>query len=233
MSTQKPIENQDPEAAIEQALGHTELFIEKHGKMLVVILVAIVVLVGGYFAYTNLYVAPRSEKASAAMFDAQAQFARDSFAVALNGNGVTLGFNEVIDEFSGTAQANLAQHYAGICCLHMGEFEKAIGYFEQFDPKNEGVGEVLKAQNLGLIGDCYVEMEQTEKGLEYYKKAVQASNNMATAPLFLQKAAMVNLASGNAQAAVEGFQAIKSQFPTSMIARDIDKYIALAQQEQK
>ncbi|MEG0467332.1 MAG: hypothetical protein RSF93_03875 [Mucinivorans sp.] len=233
MSTQKPNETQAPEAAIEQALGNTELFIQKHSKTMVIALLVIVLLVGGYFAYTNLYVAPRAQKASAAMFDAQAEFARDSFAVALNGNGVALGFVDVIDQYSGTEQANLAQHYAGICCLKMGEFKNALDYFDKFDAQKEGIGEVLNAQNIGLMGDCYVEMGQSDKGIECYMKAVKASNNVATAPLFLQKAAMVNLASGNAAAAIEQFQSIKAQYPTAIIARDIDKYIALAQQQQK
>lgn len=231
MSTQKPNENKDPEVAIEQALGRTEFFIEKHGKKLLIFFVALVVVVGAYFAYTNLYVAPRAVKASAAMFDAQMLFERDSFAVALAGDGVSLGFEDIISEYSGTPQANLAAHYAGICCLKTAQFDRAISFFSQFDPTKNNVGEILAAQNTGLMGDCYVEMGQADKGVELYVKAAKSSANAATAPVFLQKAAMVNLANGKAAAAIEQLQTIKSEYPASIIARDVDKYIALAEQQ--
>lgn len=231
MSTEKNTPNTDPEVAIEHALSNTELFFERHGKKLLIGLLVVVVAVSGYFAYTGLYAAPRQEKAAAAMFDAQMAFAQDSFAVALAGNGVTMGFDEIIAEFSGTPQANLAQHYAGICCLHTGDFQRALGYFETFDNQKGAVGEVITAQNIGLMGDCYVELGQAEKGVEQYLKAAGVSNNPATAPLFLQKAALVNLSLGKAAAALEQFQQIKSDYPYSIVARDIDKYIAWAQQQ--
>ena len=231
MSTEKHVPHTDPEATIEHALGTTELFFERHGKKLLFGLLAVVLVVSGYFAYRGLYAGPRREKAAAAMFDAQMAFAQDSFAVALSGNGVTMGFDEIIGEYSGTPQANLAQHYAGICCLRMGDFQRALGYFEAFGNQTGAVGEVLTAQNIGLMGDCYVEMGQADKGVAQYVKAAGVSNNPATAPLFLQKAALVNLSLGNAAAALEQLQQIKSDFPYSMVARDIDKYIAWAQQQ--
>lgn len=232
MSTQKPNEHQDPEVSIEQAIGRTELFIEKHGKKLLIALIIIIAIVGGYFAYANLYAQPRSMKASAAMFDAQTAFQRDSFAVALAGNGVALGFEDIITEFSDTPQANLATHYAGICCLRTAQFEKAISFFEKFDNSKEDVGLLLSAQNTGLMGDCYVELGQKDKGIEMYLKAVSMADNVASAPVYLHKAAIINLASGKADQAKAQFQEIKSKYPTSIIARDIDKYIALAEQKQ-
>ena len=90
--TAKNRQTQDPEQVIEQGLGRFELFIERNGKTMLIILGIIIVLVGGYFSYKYLYIAPRMEKASAAMFEAQNQFERDSFALALNGNASFDGF---------------------------------------------------------------------------------------------------------------------------------------------
>ena len=61
MATQNT--NQDPEAAIENAIGRTEAFLQKNGKLLLSLLAVIVVVVGGYFGYKYLYVAHRAEKA--------------------------------------------------------------------------------------------------------------------------------------------------------------------------
>lgn len=233
MATQKPKVEKDPEVVIEQAIGRSEQFLERHGKKMLIILVVVIAAVGGYFAYTNLYVASRAEKASAAMYNAQMSFEVDSFAMALNGvqgpNGF-MGFEQISDEFSGTAQANLAYHYAGICHMRMGDFAKALAAFEQFETLKGGVNEVIAAQNTGLMGDCYLETGDVARGVELYAKAASESQTVAVAPTYLQKAAIANCSLGAYAKALEQFTQIRDQYPTSINARDIDKYIAFAQQ---
>ncbi|MEG2479656.1 MAG: tetratricopeptide repeat protein [Mucinivorans sp.] len=226
----KPVEK-DPEVAIEQALSHSEQFLQKNGKLLIAILVAIILVVGGYFAYEHLYKAPRAESASASMFQAQDAFARDSFALALKGNDSFAGFEEIISSYSGTAQSNIAKHYAGICYLYMGEFQKAIDSFNSFSAVEGAMGQIITSQNFGLMGDAYVELGDMTNGLAFYEKAASYSDNIDTTPAYLFKAAMVNSSIGNNAKAKELFETIKNNFPRSLYARDIDKYIAVAAQK--
>jgi len=231
MAVNKKHTSEDPEAIIESALNRTELFIERNGKALLLALIVIVAAVGGYFAFEHLYKAPRIEKASAAMFQAQHQFEIDSFEVALKGNASIAGFEEIIDQWSGTPQANLAHHYAGICYLYMGDFQKAIDNFKGFKTVKGASGEIITAQNYGLAGDAYVEMGNMNEGVVMYEKAASFSSNDDTAPVYLKKAALVNESLGNYTKALEQYKTIKTNHISSMASRDIDKYIARIEQK--
>lgn len=215
---------QDPEVVIESALGRSEQFIEKHGKKMLIGLIVVVLAVSGYFGYKHLIQAPRLEKAADAIYTPQQQFERDSFAVALP------GFEAVIAEFGSTNQGNLARHYAGICCLYTKQYDKAIEFFAQFKDVDGAAGELITAQNYGMMGDSYVELKDLAKGVEMYEKAAAYSSNNDTAPVYLKKAGMVNESLGNNAKALEQYNAIRSNYSQTMIARDIDKFIARVEQ---
>lgn len=228
----KPQQHQDPEKVIEQSLNRFELFLEKNGKGLLIALGVIIIAVGGYFGYKYAYKAPQMDKAATAMFDAQYMFERDSFALALNGDASFDGFLAIADEYGSTPQGNLANHYAGICYLYLGEYQSAIDAFGAYSPvKESSVGAILTAQNYGMTGDAYIQLGNLEEGLKMYEKAAASSDNSATTPVYLKKAATVNEALGNKQKALEQYQSVKTNYPRSMQARDIDKFIAKVQQE--
>lgn len=215
---------QDPEVVIETALGRSEQFIEKHGKKMLIGLIVVVLGVSGYFGYKHLIQAPRMDKAANALYMSQQQFERDSFALALP------GFEAVVAEFGGTAQGNLARHYAGICCLYTQKYDQAIEYFSQFNDVDGAAGELITAQNYGMMGDSYVELKDLAKGVQMYEKAVAYSSNSDTAPVYLKKAALINESLGNNTKALEQYKTIRSNYSQTMTARDIDKFIARVEQ---
>ncbi len=229
MSTKDKV--QDPEIAIESALGRAEDFFMRNGKLLLTILAVIVVVVGGYFGYKYLYMAPRAEKAGAAMFTAQQHFAVDSFALALNGDESNAGFLQVIEQYGGTPQGNVARHYAGICYLRMGEYENALKYLAQYKAVDGVPGEIINAQNLGLQGDANAQLGNLEQAISFYTKAADKYNNNLTAPYYLKKAGLLYEKSGQAAKALELYERIKYDYAASMEARDIDKYIGRAGQQ--
>lgn len=230
--TNKNWRTQDPEQVIEQGLGRFELFIERNGKAMLIALGVIIVLVGGYFSYKYLYLAPRADKASAAMFEAQNQFERDSFALALNGNASFDGFLTIADQYGNTPQGNIAKHYAGLCYLYMGEYQQAIDAFKSYKAvKDNAAGTLIAAQNLGLTGDAYVELGQLDEGVKYYERAAAFSDNIGTAPVYLKKAGLANEKLGNLRKALDQYTTIRNDYPRSMQARDIEKFIARVQQQ--
>lgn len=230
--TNKNRRAQDPEQVIEQGLGRFELFIERNGKAMLIALGVIIVLVGGYFSYKYLYLAPRADKASAAMFEAQNQFERDSFALALNGNANFDGFLAIADQYGNTPQGNIAKHYAGLCYLYTGEYQQAIDAFKSYKAvKDNAAGTLIAAQNLGLTGDAYVELGQLDEGVKYYERAAAFSDNVGTAPVYLKKAGLANEKLGNLRKALEQYTTIRNNYPRSMQARDIEKFIARVQQQ--
>ena len=214
---------------VEETLTKAELFIEEHQKNIAIVIGAIVVIVGIFLGYKNFYAAPREKQAQAQIFGAQQYFEKDSFKLALKGDGNNPGFLTVIDEYSGTKAGNLAYYYAGICYLKTGDFNKAIENLENFSADDEFVAPIA----LGATGDCYLELGKTDKAIDYYIKASKKSENDMTTPLYLMKAGLASEIKGDFKGALEYYTTIKDKYKKSQQATEIDKYIARAELKTK
>lgn len=208
---------------ISEVTGQAEDFFEKYQKQILIGVVALVVVVGGWLAYTNLYSKPKQKEAIEQMAQAQWQFEKDSFALALaNPGGGFPGFADIAKKYSGTEAGNAALYYAGICCLNMGQFDAAISYLEDYDAD----GKLMPAMKSGALGDAYAEKGDLDKALSLYKKAAGAGDNEIYTPYYLKKVAMLSDKQGKPDAALEAWQKIKDNYPTAPEARDAEKYIA-------
>ncbi len=180
-------------------------------------------VIGALVAYFLLYKTPREAKAMSAMYKAEQQFERDSFALALeNPGGGFDGFLDIIDNYNGTKAANLARYYAGVSYLNLGLYDPAIDYLKDFSAK----GALLPITKLGALGDAYSEKGEFDQAISYYQKAVNASANDLLTPYYLQKLALLSDKQGNSSSAAEYFNRIKEEFPDSEEGSQIDKYIA-------
>jgi len=158
------------------------------------------------------------------MYQAQRYLESDSLKLALNGDGNYLGFLDIAKEYKRTYAGNLARYCAGICYLHMGEYQDAIDYFNKYKKKDK----VIASLALGATGDAYVELGNTDKGISNYLEAAEYANNSFNTPLFLMKAGELYEQSGKYSEAIKIYQRIKNEFPESSEGIAIDKYIARA-----
>ncbi len=211
--------------SIESTLTKSEQFIEKNQKIITYVVFGIVAIVGLYWAYMRFYKQPREEEANSQMFVAQQNFEVDSFNLALNGTMNYPGFIGIIEDYSGTKAANLANMYSGICYINLGEYDKAIEYLKDFETTDL----LLGSQKYGLIGDAYVEKDNFADAVKFYKKAVAEdfSNNFTT-PLYLKKLGLVYENQGKYKEALDSYEKIYYDFPKSNQARTIEKYIERA-----
>lgn len=214
--------HQDQFESVENALSKTEHYIEENQKSLTIIVAAIIIIVGGYLGYKRFVVAPKEKEAKSQMWMAERYFARDSFNLALNGDGNYLGFLDIIDEYSITKSANLAYYYTGISYLHLGQYETAIEYLKQFESDDKMIAPVA----FGAIGDAYLELGNNDDALLFYNKAVNASENNFTTPIYLMKVAFVQKQQEEFEAALETYQKIQKEYPNTAEGRQIEKYIA-------
>ncbi len=221
----------DAEVVIESALSKSEQFIENNGKKLLIALAIIVLIVGGYYAYKYLWSSPREIQASNMMFVAEQQFALDSFNLALNGDGNNAGFIDVATEYGATPQGNIANHYAGICYLKLNNFDSAIEYLSKYQATEGVPNEIINSQNKGLIGDAYSQKGDLKNAAKFYMEAASISDNTFSAPYYLKKAGLVYANLNQYKEALEAFQTIADNFPSSMEARDIDKFIGQIEQK--
>lgn len=215
----------DPEQKIETALSKTEQFLEKYTKQMLIGLLVVVVLVGGYFAYQYLIVQPRNGKAAEMMFVAEQQFAAGNYDAALEGDGSNAGFLDVVNRYGSSRQGRLAAHYAGVCYMKQGDLDAAMTYLQKYKTVKGAPGVIINAQNLGLQGDIYVNRGDYAKAESMYSRAVEAADNVLTTPYYLRKLAFVYAEQGKAAEAVKVCERIKIQYAGSLEARDIDKLI--------
>ncbi len=213
--------------ALGEVINKTEHFFEENGKKVVTLIVALIVLAGIIFGYKELIVEPRIEKASAMLFEAQLLLESDApdYQTALDGNAEGAGFLEVADSFGSTPSGNLASHYAGICYLHLGDFENAANYLAKYKSVKGAPGAIINAQNLGLQGDIAVEMDDLKAAVALYKKAVAISENSMTTPAYLFKAGLAALASGDEATATELFTQVTTKYAGTEEANKADKYL--------
>jgi len=197
---------------------------EKYPNLLIYALAAIALCVAGWWLYKELIVKPKQVEAVAAMWQAEQQFERDSFQLALTdpGGGYD-GFLAIADKFSGTPAGNMAHYYAGVCYLQSGDFDNALSQMDEFSPK----GDLLPAMKYGVMGDCYSEKGEFDKALDYYEKASEATENELVAVYFLKKLGMLYENQGKKEDAVKAYERIRRDFanPNSGEWQDIEKYI--------
>jgi len=209
---------------VESALTKTEQFLENNQKLIGILIGAIVVVSLGYLSLNKFYLEPRSKNAQDQMFNAQNYFEKDSFNLALNGDGTNPGFLDIIDDFGSTDAGNLAKYYAGVSYLHMGQFENAITYLKKFSTKDLLLGPVA----IGAQGDAQLELGKTEKAIDLYTEAYKMNNNELTTPIYMLKAGELLESSNKKDEALKLYETIKQKFPESNEGRSIDKYIARA-----
>ena len=160
---------QDPEELqnVEKVLNSSEEFIEKHIKEITIAVVAIVVISVGLFLFKYKYLEPKNQKAQEQIYKGEAYFAQDSFALALNGDGVDfIGFENIYKEYKWTKTAKLAKVYAGISYYKLNQPQKAIELLKGFNGNDKMVSPAI----IGLIGDCYVATKDYDNAIKYFEK---------------------------------------------------------------
>ena len=213
-------------------------FWDKFSRPIIYIGSAIILLIGGWYAYQNFFVLPKEKKANEMIYAAEnlfgkmagATFNKDPVNLVLNGgslegNKIT-GILSVISKYGGTKSGNRAKYIAGASYLQIGEFDKAIKYLKEFDGKG---ADQVESKAYILLGHAYAEKKNTEEALSYYKKAANVnSKDESSTPFALLIAASYADAMGKNKEAIELYKELKDKFPanTAVTSGDVEKHLA-------
>ncbi len=221
MAKKKKDANPQTFSSVEETLTKTEQFLEENYKSLLIVLGVIVVIVGLVWL-GKLYFNKRNNEAQSQIYQAERYLEMDSLNLALNGDGNYLGFLDIANNYKHTNTGNLALYSAGICYLHLGDYQEAIDYLTKYSKKDK----LIASLAIGAIGDAYVELGNTEKGITQYLEAADYADNSFNTPLFLMKAAELYELSQKYPDALKLYERIKNEYPESTEGMIIDKYIA-------
>jgi hypothetical protein len=220
----------DRELEVGEIVSRSERFIENNSKKILYVIIAIALTIGLYLGFREGYAIPREKEAAVALFKSEQHFARDSFALALNGNGIDAeGFEAIASKYSSTPSGNIAKAYAGVCYFKIGDHDNAIKFLKSFNSKDKMISPAI----VGLIGDCYVNMGNTKEGISYFEKAASNANNDLISPIYLKKAGIAYESLQQYNDAVKTYTSIKEKYSSSREASDIDKYITRASELSK
>ena len=212
------------EENVGEILSKSEKFFEENQKTIYYVLLGIVLLVAVVILGKNFYIDPKNKEASEKLVWCEQTLARDSFLLALEGDGINIGFAEIVSSYGITKAKNEAAIGAASCCFHLGMYDEAINYAKKVNTKSVAFAPAM----VGLIGDCYVEKGDLKAAVAQFEKAAKF-DNAVTAPRFLKKAADMYLFEfQDNKKALELYQTIKDKYFDSQQAYDIDKYIERA-----
>lgn len=215
---------------VQEIYTKTEMYVDKNRKMLTAILGGIALAFCAFFGYQYLVVKPNELEARESIWKAEIYFQSDSLDLAMAGDGVYLGFEDVAAQYGNTSAGKLANYYMGIIHRDQGEYELAIENFKKCDFDDDVLGIIA----LGNIGDLYVELNDLESGLEWLNKAAAEAKGSASksysAPLYMLKAGIVQMELGNNSEAKKIFDAITEGYPDATEYEKAAKYGAMLYQ---
>ncbi|MDR6942470.1 tetratricopeptide repeat protein [Mucilaginibacter pocheonensis] len=215
-------------ASSENTFGQSSNFVRENQKSLLFIGGAIIALIAIYLLYLKLYLGPREITAADQMHVAQDFWAKKDWDKAIKGDASYPGFEKIISEYSNTKAANLAYFYLGTAYLNKGEYRKAIDNLNNY----RGDDSMVAAEALGGAGDASVELKDYEKAISYFNKAVDKAKNKFLSPFYLKKLGLVYEEQKDNKSAAEAYKRIKTEYPESAEAQNIDEYIARAEAKQ-
>ncbi len=211
---------ENPEV-IQEKLEGIEHWVEKNPKLLIGVVGAIVLAVGGFFGY-RYWIGNQDAQAQKEMFQAVRYFEADSLNLALNGDGNNLGFLQIVEDYSLTEAGNLANFYAGAIYLKQGKFPLAIFHLEDYKASDL----LVQARAFSLIGDAYMEQKSYEDAAKYYEKAAAYKANKEFTPVYLMKAGLAYEKLNNTDKAKATYQKIIDKYWESSEFQNAKKFKA-------
>lgn len=205
---------------VEEGLSAVETFFNENKKIIWGSIAAIIAAGAIVLSYQKFYVQPKRVEGQAQMFPAEANFRAQEYNLALNGDGNVLGFAQIAEEYGAKAGKSVYL-YAGICELKLGNYESALSYLKKYNGKDE----ILAAKALAYQGEAYTGLEKYKEALVAFEKAASKADNIFAAS-YLLKAGNLCEEIGDKAKALSFYKKVKDQYPQSMEAYDVDKYIS-------
>lgn len=212
-----------PENLIEDIKnGKWEIWFDQYKNIITYVgggIFGLIFLIVGWKYYTT----SQNEEAQATMFQAVYYFESDSLNKALNGDGNNLGLIDISSDYQFTKAGNLANYYAGFAFLKQGKFEDAIEYLKKFSADDI----LIQARAYCLLGDAYIEIDDIDNAITYYKKASEWKPTKEFTPGYLMKLGLACELNKDYDAAATAYKRLIDEFPNSPLVNEAKKFKGL------
>lgn len=203
---------------VDELYSKSEQFVDQNRKQLTLGLGGAAALILIVIGYSSLVVAPKNTAAEEAAFMAEHYFAKDSADLAMLGDGLNAGLEEILNDHSGTPAAARAAFELGIMHRDAARFDEAVEAFNQAGFSDDVFGPLTDAN----IGDCLVELGDLEGAEGHFASAAsRAASGLAAkalSPMCSYKRALVLIELGNEDKARGVLEDLAEDFPNSTYA---------------
>ena len=203
---------------VDELYSKSEQFVDQNRKQLTLGLGGAAALILIVIGYSSLVVAPKNTAAEEASFMAEHYFAKDSADLAMLGDGLNAGLEEILSDHSGTPAAARAAFELGIMHRDAARFDEAVEAFNQAGFSDNVFGPLTDAN----IGDCLVELGDLEGAEGHFASAAsRAASGLAAkalSPMCSYKRALVLIELGNEDKARGVLEDLAEDFPNSTYA---------------
>ncbi|HTK81606.1 MAG TPA: tetratricopeptide repeat protein [Bacteroidota bacterium] len=147
----------------------------------------------------------------------------NQYKIAINGQPEKniKGLKAIVENYSGSASAEVARLYLANAYRYTGQYDQAIKEYDNFS----GSSNLLKASAHAGLGAAYEAKNEYTKAAPEYEKAASLSEEYSI-PEYLSAAARAYGYAGDKEKAISLFKRLKKEYPTSNFTRDADRYIA-------
>lgn len=205
----------------ELVFDKTEEFLKKNQKWIAVSLLAVIVALGGYFGF-RYYQDIEQKEAAAKLFAAEHFLRIDSMGKVLKGEGKYASAKKIAESYGITQTGKLARLYTGIALMKEGKFKEAVAQIEQFSSNDK----LIQGRAYCLLGDAYLEMNQPDRAIEYYRKAANYYRNQYYTPMYLNKLALAYELKGDKKMAIHTYNELIEDYYNSQERANAQKYKA-------
>ncbi|MEX0747870.1 MAG: tetratricopeptide repeat protein [Rhodothermales bacterium] len=194
-----------------------------YGILAGIVLVAVAIV--GYVFYQSR----QSERANELLGQIVGLYEQGSYQEALDGTDDRVGLLEIADEYGSTDAGNLAHFYAADALFQLGEYDRALEHFDEFDKSEDFIG----ASAIAGQAAVYENKGEYSRAGDHYRRAALHFENELNSPQYLLDAGRSYELAGDFAEAQEVYEMIRDDYPESNLATNIEVYIARAAARQK
>ncbi len=181
----------------------------------------LIVGVAGWFYYNNR--STQNVAATADLGKIIRYYDAGNFEIAVNGSPQenVRGLQQIVDEYGGTESGEFATLYLANAYFSLGNYDKALQYYEDVDIGDGGLQAAAKAG----IAACHEVRGNHGAAASYFEQAAQADDRKLHSAEHLFHAGHNYILAGEREKADEVLRKLKTNFPTSPYAREADRLL--------
>jgi len=209
-------------------LYKVENFYEDNKKRILTYSVVFLVVVGVVYFYMGQQ-REQNDKAGMELSRVMDIFNAGSYLEAIEGRQGTniIGLKRIVEDYGSTENGETAKIYLANAYSYLGNYEDAFKYFEDYG----GDIAVYKASAKAGMAGYYASKEEYGKAADLYKEASSITEINPQNPDYLLGAAVNYLKAGDKEDSKILLNKIKEDYKTSEAFKQVDKYLAVADQE--